>query len=124
MDHKHRSTYIFKTAELPNDELVYRPPSKISKFYQFCYFPDPKSKKYYVRMILTDENNNQKIFVKLCETAERNKLMESCKDNEYKLYNTWNFDQVDLPSKGEVQISQSDIFSHNTDYSGYAPFNY
>ena len=122
MDHKHRSKYVFKTAELPNDEIVYRPTPKISKFFQFCYFPDPKTKKYYVRKILTDENNNQKIFFKSCDKNELTKLIESCKDNEYKLYAAWNFDEVKLPLKGDIQISQSDIFSHNTDYSGYAPF--
>ncbi|AYV78863.1 MAG: hypothetical protein Edafosvirus40_8 [Edafosvirus sp.] len=119
-----KKKYVFANPP-PNeeDEMTYKPSTKMSFFYQVCLFRNPWDNFYYVRRF-TLNGNNDFVDVKEAKYNEKQykKLLEKCKINEYKCYSSYNFENIDYPQKGDILASTSNILSKDFDYSGYAPF--
>lgn len=114
--------YVFTT---PGSDTIYNEiPLEPIKFYQICGFPNPKTRKFEIREVLIDGDNNIKTYRKInVDETVHKKLLNALRDNKYRLYSTFNLDNIDLPSCNDITLARSDMINMDNDYTGYAKFN-
>lgn len=105
------------------DELSYNPPKESHNFYQLCMYIDKKINKYHVRKCHVNQYGElENSEVKYITQKQYDRFTKIHKDNEYKLYPTYNINYVDFPNPGELFQAKSGLLNDNYDISGYAPF--
>jgi hypothetical protein len=101
-----------------DDEYTYKPSPSLNKYYQVCAFKNRTTNKYDVRKFVINEHGN---FISVTNRRYNDvqyaKFFKEHRQNEYKLYSTYNLDLIDYPKSGEVSLTQSSIL--NNDYSNY-----
>ena len=102
----------FSSKMNEEDGLVYMPPKKTYKFYQICSFKNPDTQKYDVRVILFDEYSEiTKTGIYMVPAKECNELINKCRSNQYKIYQAYYIESVDLPSMDDLLVMQSPLLS-------------
>jgi hypothetical protein len=101
-----------------DDVYTYKPDAAINKYYQVCAFKHPSTNKYDVRKFIINEKNE---FISITKRkyndAQYAKFFKEHRQNEYKLYATYNLDMIDYPKAGDIFLSQSSIL--NSDHTTY-----
>lgn len=116
-----RPVYKFDTSKENN--FLYNPNKKITRFYQICIFKNKKSDKYHIRRYIIDENNNLfDIKENKLNDKQYSKLFTLRKPHEYKLYSTYTLEDIEHVNVSDILLANSDILSNNYDYSGFAPW--
>ena len=103
---------------------VYKPPQKITRYYQVCVFKNTRIDKYEVRRFVVNARQEY-IDITELQLSDRQckKLFRSVPSNEYKCFSTNSLDNVEYPSTSDILVAQSVILGTNYDYSGHAPFS-
>ena len=112
--------YKFKKQD---PELCYKPEKIEFSFYQICSFKNNNTKKYSVRKIVFDENNE---IIKMYENeySEKllNKFIKKSPKHKYKIYATSDLNMIDLPTNDQILNSNSEILNNKYDYTGFKQF--
>lgn len=95
----------------------------VISFYQLCTFPDPFKKMYNLRRFYIN-NKNEFIKIKnyLLNKSQLKQFFKCKKNNEYKLYSSFDFKSIDYPTLSDILLLKSDILSNKQNYYGYASF--
>lgn len=94
------------------DDYIYSPPPATYTFFQICSFRNPENAKYGVRAVMINElceivkYKDYHVSGRICK-----KLMDKKKTNEYKVYNTYALDLIDLPDMDELMRLQSPLLN-------------
>jgi hypothetical protein len=113
--------FNFKTVQ--ENQLTFNPEPQIYKFYQICGFKNPWTNKYSVRKCLINENGViLESSVKKYSTDKYNALIKNCKQNEHKVYNTFDIELIDLPNGEDISGTRSELLNNTQSYTGFAPF--
>lgn len=92
-------------------------------FYQLSTFQNPHKKKFHLKKFIIDHNNN---FIGLKEyyitLNQRNKFLNANQKNKYKMYSTYDLNNINYPTMGDILHAKSDILSTNSSYTGFAQF--
>lgn len=106
-----------------NNDTQYIPEHKLYKFHQICIFRDPQTSKYNVRTIIHNENQEiVKVYDKQYNSDQCRILINSCRTNDYKCYQTFDLELIDYPDTDDLYKTHSDLLSNETNYNGYATF--
>ena len=112
--------YMFKTPEKP---YVYNPPPELHKYYQVCYFKHPKTGKYHIRKCVVNEKGEYaNISERKYDDMQYHKFFKEHRDNEFKMYPTYDLTCIDYPHPGDILKAQSPLLNNDYDYTGYAKF--
>lgn len=107
-----KSTNIYNYQEL--DDVL---------FYQVAYFLNPKTKKYNVRKFTINSMNEFADIKDYYLDKERYEIfMKLKKPNEYRMFEVYDFKNIDPPSLSDILILRSQILSNNDEFDGYATF--
>ena len=94
------------TQELVNSNYV---PNKTT-FYQLAMFPCPKG--YHIRrFIINEQGNFENIANKFLSEQEHSDFIQNTKQHKYKQYSTFDLNEVNYPSAGDVALMRSDILN-------------
>lgn len=111
--------YVFSTRQ--SQELTYKTPDTVTKFYQICGHTNPKTHLHCVRTIYINGSNE---FIKIEEKCYSkqivDKFIEKHKVNNRIIYSTYDLNSVPLPTLGEILVAKSEILSNDMSYSGFA----
>lgn len=80
------------------------------KYYQITMFKNPQTKNRMIRIFDIDENNkftNIKIQNITSETYK--KILKRMQPQKYKVFPTYNFDEVNPPSLYDISLSRSSL---------------
>ena len=115
-----RTKYTFTERD---DVYLYKPEPALHKYYQVCAFKNPTTNKYDVRKFIVNEKGE---FVSVTKRkyneTQYTKFFKEHRQNEYKLFATYNLDFIDYPKTGDIFMSQSSILNNDYtqyDYSGF-----
>ena len=93
------------------EELVFQEDACIYNFYQVTMFPDPDNGKYHIRKYVFDQDGNYLSITKIL-LSKRNykKFFKVKKTNVYKLFPTFNLDNISDPQDSDLLLAKSNIF--------------
>jgi hypothetical protein len=92
-------------------------------FYQICYFSNPNTGKYHIRkFVINSDYIIKKVKNYKITKSIYNKLLHKKRDHEYKMYSTYDLDNVKWINPSDILISKSEILGNDYSYSGFAPF--
>lgn len=85
-----------------------------SFFYQICYYPDERTKKYHMRKYVLDDDVNIVQIKNYYLTKNQVKKFYKVKNpHEYKQYSTTSLANITRPQMGELVASKSDMLNNN-----------
>jgi len=109
---KNKYVYVTSNRNVPDVFL----PGKSIAYYQICAFPDPKTKRYHMRKILYDGDNNVSDIVYYYLSPEQQNLFFTYKKPyEYGEVSYYDFTLVDLPSVPILDQARSELFTDRGD---------
>ena len=118
-----KTNFKFGTNSV-QDELLYNPPIRQFKYYQLCSFMNPTTKKYHIRRFIMNSKNEflniQELHI---DTKKYKKFIKTHKPNEYKLFGTYDLNQIAYPSLGDITIIQSPILDNNNNNNNIVSAN-
>ena len=89
--------------------------------YQLSSFKNPSSKFYHVRRFAITPNNEIASVKEYRLTHEQiTTLKDKLKHNQFKSFAVYNFDDVAYPDINDMLLAQSQMISHDNDYTGFA----
>lgn len=95
----------------------------IINYYQVATFADHNTNKYHLKKFVINENNQ---FIRLTEyrltKRQMEKFLSKKKQNEYKLFSSYDLSGVNYPNNGDISLARSSILGEDSSYSGYAAF--
>jgi len=113
--------YIFDTNK--TNTTVHQKPQKYTFFYQICTFPDMNTNKYHLRkFIINDDDKFTSIKNYRLSKLQHDKFFKTKKKHEYKIYHTYDLEDVNYPTLADISMSRSNILNNQHGYSGFAPF--
>jgi hypothetical protein len=97
--------------------------SSYTKYYQICVHKNPVTGKYHIRRCILN-SRNEIVDAKEYQINKKqyDNILNKHASHEYKLYSTFNLNNIELPSAHDVLLSKSDILNSSYDYYGFAPF--
>lgn len=95
----------------------------VCMYYQVTTFPNPKTNRYHVRKFVINESNE---FVSIKDyylsTKTRDRLTETKRPSQYKLFNVYNLETVVYPNMNDIMVARSDLVKSDADFTGFASF--
>lgn len=80
------------------------------KYYQITMFKNPQTKSRMIRIFDIDEDNNIKnINIKSLNSETYHQILKRMQPQKYKVYPTYNFDEVKPPSLYDISLSRSSL---------------
>jgi hypothetical protein len=102
----------------PENNLLYKPEKKLSKFFQICYFKNPKTNKFHIRKILYNQDGKILGAIrKMYTSVQMKKFYQLHKKQEYQTYNTYDIELVKYPTEDQLMMNMSCLI--NNDYESY-----
>lgn len=115
--------YYFTTPKSSVENYMYNPTiqNKITIFYQVCVFKNPWTHKYHIRKFVLNANN-EFVEIKDYQLTEKiyKKFTEGLGQHKHKYYSTYSLDDIAYPHMSEILTAQSELFTNETDYFGFA----
>jgi hypothetical protein len=89
-------------------------------FFQVSLFMN-KKKKYHLKRFTLDSNNRfRSIKEYYLSTEQMDKFYKLKNQNSYKVFSTYNLNDISYPTSGDICLARSPILSQNTTYDGFA----
>jgi len=80
------------------------------KYYQITMFKNPHTKYRMIRIFDIDENNNfNNIKVQNITSETYRQILKRMQPQKYKVFPTYNFDEVNPPSLYDISLSRSSL---------------
>ncbi len=90
-------------------------------FYQIASHPHPKTNKHHVRVFVIDNDDNfNDVRDYNIDKSQYNRLLNSKKVNEYKLYSVFALDQINYPTMSDILLLKSSNIANTNQYYDYA----
>jgi hypothetical protein len=95
-----------------NESLQYSPPPLSDSYYQICGIKNRDTNMYETRKIVFNENNDiLKIYEREYSGKYLKRFIKNANQNKYKIYPTDSIKNLDVPSKNDMMLVNSDLLN-------------